>query len=48
MRGPADGATKPQRSRNELARHWAESVVDEVAATHALLLRESLESQLGA
>ena len=37
-----------RRRRNELARHWAESVVDEVAATHALLLRESLESQLGA
>ena len=35
-----------RRRRNELARHWAESVVDEVAATHALLLRESLESQL--
>jgi len=41
-------ADRVRRHRNELARHWAESLVDEVAVTHALLLRESLENQLGA
>ena len=33
------------RRRAEIATHWAEGVVDEVAAAHALLLRDSLEDQ---